>query len=352
MYLNNQKRIFRKLPFQSKLLIYFAAFISFIEALLFISSIYFDKYSLPWIGVSIIILTIFLAYLILRTWSHNIQKIINLIKNFYMNNSVDSAEIQLNDDYNLLLNTLNDLHISFKSDINETISSENLAMMGEFATFIIHDLKNPISGIHLLAEGLNKKIKENDELKKYSNEILFASQKLDDFIKRTLDITKSMVMHTQFLDVNQIIEDILSELNFSGIEVEKKLDVTIPKIYGDYQLLFRAFINIINNAIESMENEGKLLIQTKLKDKIKIVISDNGSGIDDDKIKTIFRPFYSSKGQGHGLGLAMANKAIMMHKGMIEVDSQIGVGSTFTISIPLRNKNLKLTTYASEKENN
>ena len=223
-------------------------------------------------------------------------------------------------------------------------------MMGEFATFIIHDLKNPVSGIHLLAEGLNKKVKDNDELKKYANEILFASQKLDDFIKRTLDITKSMVIHRQQVNINQLIKDVINEIKMDGIQLHEKLDKNIPLLFADYQLLSRAITNIIVNAVEAIESDGKIIIETKLENKVQIRISDNGKGINEEKILTIFRPFYSSKGQGHGLGLAMAKKVVLMHRGTIEVNSVVGKGSVFIITLPLLTKDINTNIIEPRKE--
>jgi signal transduction histidine kinase len=274
----------------------------------------------------------------------------SIISNYGNGNLDIMTETHLDDEFKYLIASINKLSNSFKSNFDEKISNENLAMMGEFATFIIHDLKNPISGIHLLAEGLNKKITANDDLKKYSTEILFASQKLDDFIKRTLDITKLMDMHNQSINLKKLIEDVTSVLNFSEIEVEIKIDESETEIIGDYQLLSRALTNIINNAIESIEIEGKIIIETKLENKLFIRISDNGVGIDGSKIKTIFRPFYSSKGHGHGLGLAMAKKAVLMHRGTLEVESKSGSGSTFTIGLPYSNDNHDTTSNQKNKE--
>ena len=350
MTFDNQLKIFSKLPLQSKLLVYFAGFVFFVVLSLFLGSFYYEKNVLLWIGVIIIILSVSLVYIISRSVSNHVDKMTRIVSDYSRGNLDIITETQLGDEFKDLIISLNKLSDSFKSNIDEKISNENLAMMGEFATFIIHDLKNPISGIHLLAEGLNKKINVNDELKKYSNEILFASQKLDDFIKRTLDITKLMDMHNQSINLNKLIDDVISVLNFSGIEVELKIENSIPEIVGDYQLLSRVIINIINNAIESIEFGGRIIIEAKTKDKLIISITDNGVGIDESKIKTIFRPFYSSKGQGHGLGLAMAKKAILMHQGTIQVDSKVGVGSTFTIFLPYVKENLTLTSNQKEKD--
>ena len=333
--MKNKNQIFNflRLLLQYKLFFSIAALVSLVGISLILVENYLQEFFL-WISFLFIILSIFLSYIISHSVRKHYYNVANIINEYCKGNFAAISEISQYNEFGELKNSLNKLSESFKSNIDEKIANENLAMMGEFATFILHDLKNPISGIHLLAEGLNKKVSSNNDLKKYSQEILLASQKLDDFIKRTLDIAKPTTLTIQSLLINQLIENIVSEINLSEIEIETRLDVSIEEISGDYQLLSRAITNIINNAIESIEIEGKIIIETKNENNIIIKISDNGNGIDETNINNIFRPFYSSKGKGHGLGLAMAKKAILMHHGSIEVESKTGSGSIFTISLP------------------
>ena len=335
MSLKNQFKIFNNLPLQSKLIIYVSGF-AFLSLLsLFIASLYNERIVLFWVSIVIFSLCILLYFLIAKSTSLHIQTISRIV-NAYAKGDFEFLDKQKHDEqYNQIINSLNKLSQSYQSDFEEKISDENLAMMGEFATFIIHDLKNPISGIHLLAEGLNKKVKEDDDLKKYANEILLASQKLDDFINKTLDISKSMIMHRKMIDLNNLIDDVVHEINLEGIQLQKKYDDSISEIFIDYQLIFRAVSNLIINAAESIQSNGNIFIETHKGENIIIRIADNGTGIDPEKLKTIFRPFYSSKGQGHGLGLAMAKKAVLMHHGSIDVKSSPGKGTVFTIMLPL-----------------
>jgi len=310
-------------------------------------------YIILWIGIIAVIMSIFLSYIFSQSISKSIRKVVSLINEYGKGNFDVAIENNHHDEFGELIISLSKLSNSFKSMMEENISNENLVMMGEFAAFIIHDLKNPISGIHLLAEGLNKKISTNDNLKKYSNEILLASQKLDDFIKKILDIAKPTGLNTQPIKINKLIDDVLNDIDLSAIEIEKRFDKSATEIVGDYQLLYRAITNILCNAIESIESiefEGKIIIGTKKEDNLIIKISDNGKGIDENRIKTIFRPFYSSKKLGHGLGLAMAKKAILMHNGTIEVESKKGSGTIFTITLPKYNKHHATLSNQKKKE--
>jgi two-component system, sporulation sensor kinase E len=93
--------------------------------------------------------------------------------------------------------------------------------------------------------------------------------------------------------------------------------------------------NLLSNAIEAIPDQGSITVATKRNEQETIIIiSDTGTGIDPDRLGKIFRPFYSMKTQGHGLGLAMVKKAVILHHGKIEVESEKGIGSQFTIILP------------------
>ena len=109
----------------------------------------------------------------------------------------------------------------------------------------------------------------------------------------------------------------------------------MPKIKGDRQFLNMAFKNLLTNASEAIEGHGSICIETQCNDNLIIKISDTGTGIEEERINSIFRPFFSMKNTGHGLGLAMVKKAIIAHQGDIKVESKLGVGTTFIISLPL-----------------
>jgi signal transduction histidine kinase len=208
-------------------------------------------------------------------------------------------------------------------------------MIGEFAAYIIHDLKNPLSGIHLLADGMHRRIEENDPLKKYSIEILLATQKLEDFIGKTLDIARWTKIDKKPMQLNELIEQEVKSFQQKSIPVRTNFDPGLPEIQADSQLLSMAVRNLLSNAVEAIPGQGSINVETKRIGRDTIIkISDTGTGIDPDRLGKIFRPFFSMKTQGHGLGLAMVKKAVILHQGKIKVKSEKGVGSQFTIILP------------------
>jgi signal transduction histidine kinase len=287
------------------------------------------------IGFVAVLISLFIAYQMSAQISKPIQDAVKLADEYGKGNLEASLDINRDDEIGHLVESLNKLSNNLKALIDEKIANENLIMIGEFGSYIIHDLKNPLSGIHLLADGLHRKLPDDSPLKKYAYEILLASQKLEEFTKRTLDISRPSQLNMKPVNINQLLENTINEVHFMSISVIRKFDENIPDLKIDPQLMEMAVKNLFTNAIESISENGTITVQTKLNDKAEIKITDTGSGIPEDRIQNIFRPFFSMKNTGHGLGLAMVKKVITAHQGTISVQSEEGKGSSFTIYLPL-----------------
>jgi signal transduction histidine kinase len=286
------------------------------------------------IGILAMLGSLILAYKFSSSITQPIRQTVNLAAEYGKGNLDASLNMDRQDEIGELVISLIKLSQEIKALIEEKVANENLIMMGEFASYIIHDLKNPLSGIHLLADGMDRKISKNDALKRYSTEILLATQKLHTFVERTLDIARWNRLNLQPIKIPTLINEAIQVVNHQSIAIHKEFDKNMPVINGDYQLLVMAVKNLFNNALEAIDGDGQLDVETEWQKKAFIKISDNGNGIPEDQLSSIFRPFFSMKDQGHGLGLAMVKKAIILHHGKIEVQSQIGKGTTFTISLP------------------
>lgn len=288
-----------------------------------------------WIGVLAIAFSFIFSFLFARSISQPIKKVVNLATEYGKGNLDATITIEREDEIGHLVQSLNKLSRDLKKMIEEKISNESLIMIGEFAAYIIHDLKNPLSGIHLLADGLHRRTEENSPLKKYSTEILLATQKLEDFIGKTLDIARWTKISKQSLQLNELIEKEVKGIQYKSIPVKRNYDPHLPQLQGDEQLLSMAVRNLLCNAAEAIVNDGMISIETRRTDQqTLIIVSDTGIGIEPDRLGKIFRPFFSMKSQGHGLGLAMVKKAVILHQGKIDVSSEKGIGTQFTITLP------------------
>ena len=187
-----------------------------------------------WIGILAIIFSFIFSFLFARSISQPIKKVVNLANEYGKGNLEATITIEREDEIGHLIQSLNKLSSDLKKMIEEKISNESLVMIGEFAAYIIHDLKNPLSGIHLLADGLHRRIDEKSPLKKYSTEILLAAQKLGDFIGKTLDIARWTKISTKPLQLNELIEEEI--ISFLRSERLKLLEIIPGRVFNSLEI--------------------------------------------------------------------------------------------------------------------
>ena len=136
--------------------------------------------------------------------------------------------------------------------------------------------------------------------------------------------------------LNASLDLALDRIQLNQIHVEKKFDDSICDIPADTEKLKIAFLNLIVNAIEAMDKNGKLEIVTQgLPGKCLVKISDNGKGMQKSQIDRLFEPYFTTKEKGNGLGLANSHNIVIGHKGSITAESELGVGTSFTITFPV-----------------
>ena len=221
--------------------------------------------------------------------------------------------------------------------------SERLADLARITSGIAHEVKNPLNAMVIHLELLREKL-ERHGLQGVSAlpqvEILTSEiKRLDRVVQTFLNFTKAPRLQLRPLDVNQVLKETLAladaEAQAHSATVERLFTPDLPRIAGDADLLKQAFLNIIINGFQAMEDGGLLYVQTAVGgNRIKISIIDHGKGIDHSSRDRIFQLYYSTKPQGNGIGLAQAYRAIQLHNGRIAFTSRPDVGTTFEITIP------------------
>lgn len=224
----------------------------------------------------------------------------------------------------------------------ELRTTEKLAVTGRIARTIAHEIRNPLTNVNLSLEQLKGEIPKDDSLDLYFDIITRNTERINQLITELLNSAKPAALQFESYNINNLIEESLSlaqdRINLKKIRVEKKLEPEMKMISVDAEKVKIAFLNIIINAVEAMEPEkGVLQIETYINknNKCVILISDNGSGISEENLNKLFEPFFSSKPKGMGLGLTSTQNIILNHKGTIEVESEVGKGTTFVIKFGL-----------------
>lgn len=228
----------------------------------------------------------------------------------------------------------------------ELRQTEKLSFIGQISTGIAHEIGTPLNIILGNAEYLMMDVKSGDrdydELKMIigeTNRIAKLIQQLLDFARPKRMRSKPVLLNTEIEGVLQLLKN---QLDKSSIKLTLKLSDGIPNVFGDAAQLQEVFVNLIVNAIHSMEKGGELTISTSVNGaadggSLEVAIADTGCGIPEENLQKIFNPFFTTKevGKGTGLGLAITQRIIQDHKGTIAVESTVGKGTVFRLSFPI-----------------
>lgn len=223
--------------------------------------------------------------------------------------------------------------------------SEKLASVGQLAAGLAHEINNPINIISGFSELLLKKLPADHPQRSYVEEIDREINRCQKLVQNLLRFSRQPELKSKPCDLNKITEEVLFLLKDKsvqqGINVEYIADKELPSVQGDQDELKQVVLNIALNACQAMPSGGKLRVETKdaaTNGHIAIRVSDTGPGIPDDDRNQIFSPFFTTKEQGTGLGLAVSYAIVERHGGKIEVDCPKEGGSVFTVLLPKRSE--------------
>ncbi|OGL42850.1 MAG: hypothetical protein A2161_03600 [Candidatus Schekmanbacteria bacterium RBG_13_48_7] len=262
-------------------------------------------------------------------------------------------EVSSQDEIGELARAFNDMgeglkqrDIELKKAYQQVIHSEKMAAFGQIGAGITHEIKNPLAGIIGQAMLALRKLKDDSPLKNNIQLIKSETERCLDIVKNLLTFTRQEKAVFEPVDIKHAVETtirlIAHQLAIRGIDLQTELKDIPGKVHGNANQLEQILLNIIINAHDAMEDGGKLVISTACVDTkwAEILITDNGPGIPEEIRTKIFEPFFTTKepGKGTGLGLSVSYGIIKEHNGKIEIDSEIGKGTTFRILLPLKSE--------------
>jgi two-component system sensor histidine kinase HydH len=233
-------------------------------------------------------------------------------------------------------------------DLNEEIArNKRLAALGKLSAGIAHEIRNPLSSIRGLAQFVSNSFSKDDERREDLNTIIKEVDRLNNLVVQVLDYAKVKKLNLTSFSLNNLINDIVElfrqEITNKQIKFDVELSPDISLIQADKDQIRQILMNIIINAIQAIPEKGEVKIKTEKdltrgKSAIKLVIEDNGIGIADKDLNQIFDPFFSTKGQGSGLGLSIVYKLVEGYQGEIKVESKEAKGTKFIIFLPQKRR--------------
>jgi len=231
----------------------------------------------------------------------------------------------------------------------DLIQAEKLTSLGQMAASIAHEVNNPLAGVLVYTQLMTKKLGSDKLPKEVAQEYLSKMgaelTRSARLIRNLLDFARQSPPTLREIDINEVVNrafDLAAHsAKLQNINVIKELDPSLPKLTADFDQLQQVCTNLVLNAIQAMPEGGGLTLRTSADNsQLKIEVQDTGCGIPQENMRKLFTPFFTTKGKGKGvgLGLAVAYGIIQRHRGRIEVQSKEGVGTTFTIYLPLYNE--------------
>jgi signal transduction histidine kinase len=223
---------------------------------------------------------------------------------------------------------------------------ERMALAGQMAAAFAHEVGSPMSAISTHLELMAEEPSCSEDARRRIQLIQQQMNRVTGFVEELLSETRAAARAFTSVQLNDILKQLLlflgQHLDRHKIRLETLLEPDLPEIEANAQQLQQVFLNLLNNAADAMPNGGTVRVETKAekdehgKELVAVSVSDNGIGITQDEQKRIFEPFFSTKDlrQGAGLGLSIAARIVRQHEGTIELASEPGVGTTFTIRFP------------------
>ncbi|MGE5592926.1 MAG: ATP-binding protein [Betaproteobacteria bacterium] len=227
-----------------------------------------------------------------------------------------------------------------------------LAAVGELSAGLAHEVRNPLGAIKACSQFLEDRVPEDESLRRFTRILVREVDRLDQLVERLLGFARPRESDMQYVDIHDVLDRMVSLVGLKAkqarVEIVRRYQPDLPRVFADPEKLQQAFLNIMLNAIDAMPHGGILVVATATcgghegaaGSKVRIDFRDTGVGIPADQLDKVFTPFFTTREGGTGLGLAIARRVVSEHGGEITVESRPGVGSAFSVFLPITRETL------------
>ncbi len=289
-------------------------------------------------------LTLGLAFFLIRGLTRPVNSILDATRRL-KSGDLDHRIAKLDDEFGEVAASFNEMAASLKKQMQEMQRTEQLRICGEMAAGLAHEIRNPLAGMKVSIEVLLSELDIEERDREVLQKIIEQIRHLELLMKNLLNYARPVAAQPISVDVNKLLEKtvyfIEKHPSFISGNPRKRLirefDQHLPEIVIDAQQIQQVFLNILLNAAEAIPEGGTITVRTGHDDNVKnvtIEICDTGKGIPAGSTEKIFQPFFTTKGKGTGLGLAVTKRIVEEHGGSIVVFNNVSGGATFTITLP------------------
>jgi two-component system NtrC family sensor kinase len=246
----------------------------------------------------------------------------------------------------LLGQSFNKMVETLKDTSDKLVQKEKLASVGQLAAGVAHEINNPLGTVLLYSDILLKETPASEAQQRQDLQMIVSeAQRCKSIVTDLLNFARQNEVLAQDTDLNDLLQQLVTDEqrheSFQGIEIETEFEADLPSIQADPLQLRQVFSNLVRNAAEAMDGQGTLTLATRHgpgREQVTVEVTDTGCGIPEENIGQLFTPFFTTKpiGKGTGLGLAIVYGIVKMHRGQINVRSQVGEGTTFSVTLPHR----------------
>jgi signal transduction histidine kinase len=219
--------------------------------------------------------------------------------------------------------------------------AEHLATLGELATGLAHEIRNPLAGIAGVIEIVSRDLPATSPARAVIKDVRLEIAQINRIVTDLLETARPHPPQIRLSDLNTTVEHAVmlarQQVLSKPIKIELKKSSDLPEVEHDSDQIHQVLLNLLLNAVQAMTGPGIVIVEIGSHDSCaSVVVSDTGRGISPQHLSNIFRPFYTTKGNGTGLGLSLARRIVEEHHGRIEVASVVGKGSQFTVLLPFQ----------------
>ena len=224
--------------------------------------------------------------------------------------------------------------------------AEHLATLGEMATGLAHEIRNPLAGIAGVIEIIGRDLPTTSPAREVVKDVRQEIARINHIVTDLLQTARPHPPKVRKSDLNVTVEHAVmlgrQQALAKGIEISLHKDPSLPEVEHDSDQIHQVLLNLLLNALQAIDRHGNVAVTLSRREANAVIeVTDNGRGIPAENLPNIFRPFYTTKGDGTGLGLSLARRIVEDHHGRINVTSTVGKGTTFAVILPLQATGLR-----------